>query len=48
MTFEFFLPQNGTLKNIHLNFTDKQQSRRDGLFIEKNKRAVKKLRRSDL
>ena len=27
MTFEFFLPQNGTHKNIHLNFTDKQQNR---------------------
>ncbi|MGC4128500.1 MAG: tyrosine-type recombinase/integrase [Bergeyella sp.] len=25
MTFEFFLPQNGTLKNIHLTLTDTQQ-----------------------
>lgn len=24
MTFEFFLPQSGNLKNIHINFTDKQ------------------------
>ena len=27
MTFEFFLPQNGTTKNIHLNLTDKQQNK---------------------
>lgn len=27
MTFEFFLPQNGTAKNIHLNLTDKQQNK---------------------
>ncbi|SDF09804.1 tyrosine-type recombinase/integrase [Epilithonimonas hungarica] len=27
MTFDFFLPQNGTLKNIHLSLTDKQQKK---------------------
>ncbi|MGC4130322.1 MAG: tyrosine-type recombinase/integrase [Bergeyella sp.] len=27
MTFEFFLPQNGTLKNIHLNLTDPQHKK---------------------
>jgi hypothetical protein len=27
MTFEFFLPQTGTTKNIHLNLTDKLQNK---------------------
>ncbi len=27
MTFEFFLPENGTLKNIHLKFTDTKQNK---------------------
>lgn len=27
MTFEFFLPHNGTFKNIHLNITDKKQNK---------------------
>ena len=27
MTFEFFLPQNGIIKNIHLNLTDKKQNK---------------------